>query len=136
MFFSSIRGLADKYDIFRGAVAASENIFNLLGEKTERVGGKRRHLLSFGIVLFAISLAFSSGIFICVLAILTRVSIFCSMVMPSSTNLPSLKQKSQYSPFLVPAVSSGYNRGQISPLPNLVLEGFGSEEILLTPPLF
>jgi len=41
MFFSPIRDLADKYDIFQGAIAASENIFNLLGEKTERVGGKR-----------------------------------------------------------------------------------------------
>ncbi len=41
MFFSPIRDLADKYDIFQGAIAASENIFTLLNEKTERVGGKR-----------------------------------------------------------------------------------------------
>jgi ATP-binding cassette subfamily B protein/subfamily B ATP-binding cassette protein MsbA len=40
MFFSPIRDLADKYDIFQGAIAASENIFNLLGERTERVGGR------------------------------------------------------------------------------------------------
>lgn len=41
MFFSPIRDLADKYDIFQGAMAASENIFTLLNRKTERVGGKR-----------------------------------------------------------------------------------------------
>ncbi|MBA7481740.1 putative multidrug resistance ABC transporter ATP-binding/permease protein YheH [subsurface metagenome] len=41
MFFSPIRDLADKYDIFQGALAASENIFTLLSKKTERVGGKR-----------------------------------------------------------------------------------------------
>lgn len=41
MFFSPIRDLADKYDIFQGAMAASENIFTLLSRKTERVGGKR-----------------------------------------------------------------------------------------------
>lgn len=41
MFFGPIRDLADKYDIFQGAIAASENIFSLLSEKTERVEGKR-----------------------------------------------------------------------------------------------
>jgi len=42
MFFSPIRDLADKYDIFQGAIAASENIFDLMDQEVEDSGvGKK-----------------------------------------------------------------------------------------------